>query len=186
MRAELVLGRIYGSQVIAGSHDWHVDAGPVGDCRTSAPPPSGTRSRGAWRPGAPRPGSRRARARGRPRYPAASMSRAPHGHRRARPQAPGSIVAPSAFATVAVSLTHASSVARQSGSVRMKPIGRSQALVVQARALRRTSFDHTIWASDGPISVGTPAWRSVSASSSSGGPSRASSEARSIRRNGLD
>ena len=105
-----------------------------------------------------RPRSRRARARGRRRCRAASTSRAPRARRRARRAAPpGSICAPSALATAAASSMQPISAARHSGSVRMKPIGRSLALVVHASAFRRTSFDHRICASLGPSSAGIPA-----------------------------
>src|SRR5204863_41008 len=64
-------------------------------------------------------------------------------------RAAGSMSAPSAIATAAASLMHPTSAARHSGWLRMKPMGRSEALVVQARAFRRTSFDHRICASPG-------------------------------------
>ena len=129
----------------------------------------GTRCRDARRRAIPRPGSRPAPADG-----PAAMSRcielpsvacaavsSPSG-------SPLGIEAPSACATAQPSSIAPTSSARSSGVERISPSSLSNALVVQASALRRTSFDHITCGSESPTRAGMPASESMPASPSIG------------------
>ena len=120
-------------------------------------------------------GSRRARARARRRCRAASSCRACRARARARrsPSSASTSAAPSACATAQPSSIAPTSSARSSGVERISPSSLSWALVVQASAFRRTSFDHITSASESPAPrAETPA------SLSSVGESAASRRAR--------
>ena len=69
----------------------------------------------------------------------------------------GSTAAPSARATAAVSTTARFSRAPQLGSSRMAPSNRPDALVVHAKAFKRTSFDQRTSGSEPEIAVSMPA-----------------------------